>query len=63
MKKRYCRIAGVVLLLAAIVFVGYALGHPEASFPWSNGVTYGIYGAYLLLVLCLLIAPVEKKRS
>ncbi|WP_297688623.1 hypothetical protein [uncultured Anaerococcus sp.] len=29
----------------------FALNHPEASFPWSNNITYIIYMAYLVLVI------------
>ena len=45
------------MLLAAFAFFVYALGHPEASFPWGSGATYTLYGAYALLMLLLFAAP------
>ena len=39
----------LALILIAVVFVGYALGHPEASFPWNNTITYILFGIYGVL--------------
>ena len=33
----------------------YAAGHPEASFPWSNRITFMVYGAYVWLLLKFLV--------
>lgn len=48
--RKYLKI-GLAMLVVAILFIFYALRHPEASFPWSNNITYIIYMAYLALVL------------
>ena len=48
---------GWVMLAVAALFIAFALGHPEASFPWSNGITYTIYGLYAIVTLGLLILP------
>lgn len=48
--KKYLRIA-LTLLVIGIIFIFYALNHPEASFPWSNNITYIIYIVYLLLIV------------
>ena len=61
MKKKSLRIIGVIMVLIAAAFVAFAFMHPELSFPWSNTITYIIYGAYALIALILLIAPVKKK--
>ena len=45
------------MLIAAVAFFVYALGHPEASFPWGSGATYTLYEAYALLMLLLFAAP------
>lgn len=42
---------GLVMGLVGIIFIFYALNHPEASFPWSNSITYIIYMAYLVLTI------------
>ena len=55
--KKVLRTIGWVMVVAAIAFVAFALGHPEASFPWSNGITYTIYGLYAIVTLGLLILP------
>ena len=48
--KKYLKI-GLAMILIAILFVFYALNHPEASFPWSNNITYIIYMAYLAIII------------
>ena len=62
MDKRYSRMIGIIMLAAAIAFVVFALNHPEASFPWSNTVTYSLYGLYLIVMLVMLIAPFKNKN-
>ncbi|WP_409969323.1 hypothetical protein RFF05_05175 [Bengtsoniella intestinalis] len=42
-------ITGCVLMIIAIAFILYAVNNPQASFPWSNSVTYAIYSVYGLL--------------
>lgn len=44
--KKYLLI-GLWMVIIAIVFIGYALGHPEESFPWPLEITYIIYIVYL----------------
>ena len=48
--KKYFKI-GLAMLMIGIIFIFYALKHPEASFPWSNNITYVIYMAYLILTI------------
>ena len=61
MKKRISRIIGLTMLIIAIVFIMFALNHPEKSFPWSNTITWLLYGVYFLVTVVLLIAPRIKK--
>ena len=61
MKKSISRIIGVIMLIVAIVFIVFALNHPEKSFPWNNTITWLLYGVYFLLTVVLLIAPKRKK--
>lgn len=60
MKKNVLRIIGLVMLVIAIVFVVFAVNHPEMSFNWSNTVTWGLYSFYALVTVVLLIAPTKK---
>ena len=62
MRKRNSRTIAGLMLLAAAVFLAYALGHPEASFPWSNAVTYTLYLAYGLLMLLFFLAPFKDRE-
>ena len=48
--KKYKKIA-ILMLVIGIIFIFYALNHPESSFPWSNNITYIIYIVYLLLIV------------
>ena len=61
MKKRISRIIGLTMLIIAIVFIMFALHHPEKSFAWSNTITWLLYGVYFLVTVVLLIAPKIKK--
>ena len=61
MKKRISRIIGLTMLIIAIVFIMFAVNHPEKSFPWSNTITWLLYGVYSLVTVVLLIAPKIKK--
>ena len=54
------RIIGLIMLIIAIVFIMFALNHPEKSFPWSNTITWLLYGVYFLVTVVLLIAPKMK---
>ena len=61
MNKKFSRIIGAVMVLFAIGFVAFAVTHPEISFPWSNTVTYALYGLYTVVTVVLLIAPIKNK--
>ena len=57
MKRSISKIIGLTMLIIAIVFIMFALNHPEKSFPWSNTITWLLYGVYFLVTVVLLIAP------
>lgn len=61
--KKTSRILASVMLVAAAVFFWYAWNHPEASWPWSNTVTYGLYGVYALVMVVLFVAPFKRKSE
>ena len=60
MNKSISRIIGVIMLIVAFVFIMFALNHPEKSSPWSNTITWLLYGVYFLVTVVLLIAPKMK---
>lgn len=55
MKKKSSLIIGIILLIMASCFVGYALNHPEVSLPWSNRVTFMLYGSYIWMIFKFLL--------
>ena len=59
MKKRYF-IPACVLVVAAIGFIIYAVGHPELSFPWSVRITHILYGLYVDAVALLFVLAFWK---
>ena len=61
MTKKYSRIIAAIMLVIAIVFIFIALNNPQASFPWSNTITYILYGLYVVIIVALFIAPFKKK--
>ena len=61
MTKKTLRIIAAVMLVIAAAFIVFALTHPDAVFPWSNTVSYIIYGVYAAIMIVLFIAPVKKR--
>ena len=39
--------------IVAIVFIMFALNHPEKSFPWNNTITWLLYGCLLYTSRCV----------
>ena len=58
--KGVLKTIGWVMLAVAALFIAFALGHPEASFPWSNGITYTIYGLYAIVMVVFILIPRKK---
>ena len=56
-------IAACVLMIAAIGFIFFAMGHPEMSFPWDNWVTGILYGLYADAVVLLIILAFCQKAT
>lgn len=67
MKRKYRKVfglIGIIMLAAAVVFVWFALNHPELSFPWQNSITFKLYGAYLtVMLICLVLATIRGKDN
>lgn len=55
MKRKTSLAIGAVFAAIAVCFVVYAAGHPEVSFPWSNRITFMLYGAYVWLLMKFLV--------
>lgn len=62
MTKRKSRIIGFIMLIAAVVFLLFAMQHPEMSFPWNNTITYLLYIAYLVVMITMFIAPFKRNK-
>lgn len=54
-------ILGLAMLAFAVGFILYAVNHPEGAFPWSNTVTFTIYGIYCGIMALLLAVSVWKR--
>ena len=64
MKIKTSIIIGVTMLIIAIGFVVFAISHPELSFPWSQRITFMLYGAYIWFVFRFLIdIPIFRKNK
>lgn len=55
MNKKVSLLIGIFLLVIAVCFMGYVFHHPEAAFPWSNRVTFMLYGIYIWLLFKFLL--------
>ena len=62
MAKKTSRIIGIVMLVLAIAFIIFAFSHPEMSFPWSNTITYLLYGVYFIVMVVMFVAAFKKKN-
>ena len=63
MKIKTSIIIGVTMLIIAMGFVVFAMSHPELSFPWSQRITFMLYGAYIWFVFRFLIdIPVFRRN-
>lgn len=62
MNRKVFLCISVLMFIFAIGFVIYALNNPQASFPWSNSITYAIYFGYFIamVVFFVLSRLVEK---
>ena len=60
-KDYIMRMIKEMVRVLAIVFIMFALNHPEKSFPWNNTITWLLYGVYFFVIVVLLIAPKMKK--
>ena len=63
MKSRTSIIIGTIMLIIAGGFVSFARQHPELSFPWTQRITFMLYGAYIWFVFRFLIdIPVFRRN-
>ena len=53
-------IIGLVMLVIGIIFMLYAINHPEGSFPWRLDLTYTIYLTYLGLTIYFIVKGCRK---
>ena len=60
--RKILRSIAWVMLIAAVIFLVYAVTHPTASFPWSNTITYALYAVYILVMLVLFVASRKKGK-
>ncbi|MEZ3463571.1 MAG: hypothetical protein K1W23_15755 [Lachnospiraceae bacterium] len=62
MTRKRSRIIAVIMLITAAVFIVIALNNPQAVFPWSNTITYSLYGIYAVVMTVMFIAPFRRNR-
>ena len=63
MTKKNSRIIGLIMLVVAVIFLVFAMGHPEMSFSWSNSVTYVLYIVYLVAMVIFLRHHLKRSRG
>lgn len=54
---------GAVLSAAAVIFFLYALNNPQASFPWSNSVSYALYALYAALTAVFFLLGWKSRKK
>jgi len=53
--------ASAVIFLAATGFVIYTHNNPQASFPWSNTVTFSVYAVYIIVMIVCYVLYKRRK--
>lgn len=61
-KARVFFYIGLLLTIAAILFVIFALRHPESSWPLPGNITYKLYTIYFIITVCMYLFAVVLKR-
>lgn len=51
---------GVLLIVIAIIFVFFALSHPEMSFIGGNAVAYPVYALYFIITVVMFVLAKKK---
>lgn len=62
-KSRVYLVIGIVMLVVMILFVIYALQHPEGSFAGGNRAAFPVYIIYLVVTIVMFVlsrAAVKK---
>lgn len=54
-------IIGLVMFVAAILYVAYAINHPMLSLPISLEHTYLIYKGYAVIMILMFVAAIVFK--
>ena len=62
MKRKIFLGISIAMLLLAAGFMVYAFNNPQASFPWSNTITYMIYAVYAVMMAgCFALSRIIRK--
>lgn len=61
MKKKNPLITALVMIATSLIFFIFALGNPQASFEWSNTITYILLALYGVITVALLVIGLKKK--
>lgn len=59
-KNKIFLFIGIAMFIIAIGFIIYAFNNPQASFPWSNSITYGIYLIYIVVTISFSVKGLSK---
>ena len=63
MTKRQSRLIALLMIIFAIGFICYALGHPERAWPWPNWITNIIYFIYPQILITPEMMAHNKKNG
>ncbi len=54
---------GITMLIIMIVFIAYALQHPEGSFPFDLSITYMLYLIYFIAMIAMFVlSSINRKK-
>ena len=56
-------VVGVIMFIMAVIFVGYALNHPEATSPFSNPMLTYVIIMIVVFIVSAIILTISKKNT
>ncbi len=48
--KKILRNISLIMALVLFGFIAYTLINPEATFPWGQGIPFGVYAVYVIIM-------------
>jgi hypothetical protein len=62
-KSKIFLLIGIVMFIIMVVFILYALQHPEGSFAFNVSITYMLYLIYFAVMIAMFILAATNRNK